>query len=96
MLLNLPFDYLLLAPWLTAYVDDRSKKTAMEELVGFLKSLGSDVIGEGVKRDEQISVFNRGDCFGYIPSSGYVGEIEHGRLRMPLEEALAQKEEEEF
>lgn len=95
-LLNLPFDYVLLAPWLTALADDRSKAPLIASLIGFLRELPSGVIPDGVLNDEQISQFSRADCAGYIPSPSYVGQVEHGMLRMRLEEAVAQKEEEEI
>lgn len=93
-LLNLPFDYVLLAPWLVSLTTDRSKQNAMEAFITFLRGLGCEVIAEGVKNDDQIKALSRSDCYGYIPSVSYKGEVEHGRIRMPLDEALLQEEEE--
>ena len=93
-LFNLPFDFVMLSPGLVPNVSDRAKLSAMEALLAFFNSLGCKVIAEGAKSDEQIKVFSRADCYGYIPSTAYSGEVEHGRLRMPLDEALLQKEEE--
>ena len=95
-ILNLPFDYVLLAPWVTALSDDRSKSQAIASLVGFLQALPAFVIADGVKSDEQISVFSRADAFGYIPSHDFAGLTKHGQTRMPFEEAKAQKEEDEL
>ena len=95
-LINLPFDYLLLSPHLTAIINSRDKGTTVASFISFLRGLPSNVIADGVYNDEQITAMSRADCFGYIPSSGYKGSVEHGRLRMPLNEALEQKEEEEF
>ena len=95
-LINLPFDYLLLSPHLTALTDSRDKGTTIASLIAFLRGLPSNIIADGVYNDEQITALSRADCFGYIPSSGYKGSVEHGRLRMPIDEAIAQKEEEEF
>lgn len=93
-LIRIPVDTVLLAPWLTALTDSRSKGTSIAALIAFLRSLGIEVIGDGVQNDAQISALGRAEAYGYIPSSGYQGLAEHGRLRMTLEEAVAQKEEE--
>ena len=95
-LINIPVDYVLLSPFVTTLADSRDKGTTITAFIAFLRGLPCDVIGEGVYNDEQIIALSRADCFGYIPSSGYEGGVKHGRLRMPLEEALAQSQEEEF
>ena len=95
-LVSLPFDYVVLAPWLTKLTDDRSKSQVVASLSGFLRELPAMVVADGVLHDEQISLLSRADCAGYIPSPAFVGQTEHGRLRMPLEEAVAQKEEVEI
>ena len=90
---NLPFDYVILASWLSAMASDRTKVTSFESLLGFFRGLEIGVIADGVANDAQIRVLSRFDCYGYIPSSGYHGDVEHGRLRMPLNEAVLQEEE---
>ncbi|MBO4468298.1 MAG: EAL domain-containing protein [Clostridia bacterium] len=95
-LVNLPFDYLVLSPFITTLIDNRDKGNVVSSFLAFLRDIPSNVIGDGVYNDDQITALSRADCFGYIPSSGYEGDVSHGRLRMPLDEALAQKEEEEF
>lgn len=95
-LINLPFDYLLLSPFITSLSDSRDKGNTVLALISFLRDLPSGIIADGVYNDDQITALSRADCFGYIPSSGYKGGVTHGRLRMPLDEAIAQKEEEEF
>lgn len=95
-LINLPFDYVLLAPWMSALVGDRSKGAALEAFIGFLRDLPCGVICEGARDDDQVSLMSRADCFGYIPARDYVGLAQHGRLRMTLDEAVAQKEEDEY
>ena len=92
-LIHLPVDHVILAPWLTALATDRSKGPVINALLAYLRSMQFDVICEGVSNDEQIPVLNRADCYGYIPSPGYSGSVEHGRLRMPIDEAVIQKEE---
>ena len=93
-LLRLPFDFVILSPWLAPYTQDRAKLPAMEAMLAMLHGFGCQVIAEGARNDDQIKVFSRADCYGYIPSVAYKGEVEHGRLRMPLDEAVLQSEEE--
>lgn len=98
-LFDIPFDYLILAPALAYKLTDRSKKSAMESLLSFMRLLGCDVICENIVNDDQISVLVRADCVGYIPSPEYQGSTDHGRLRMPLDEAVMQnggEDEEDF
>ena len=94
-LFNIPFDYIMLAPWLMPFTVDRNKHVAAESLLTYLREMGCGIIADGVKSDDQITVLARSDCYGYVPSPAYNGEVEHGRLRMPLDEAILQKEEEE-
>ena len=95
-LLQIPVDYVLLAPSLTALTDNRNKGSAIASFIAFLRSLPVQVIGEGAMNDQQITSLSRADSFGYIPSSGYVGAARHGKLRLTLQEAVAQKEEDEL
>ena len=92
-LLNIPFDYVLLAPWLTAYITDRGKGSMITEFISFLRSLRLSVIGDGVKIDDHMTALYRADCFGYIPAPDYEGGVLHGKIRMTFKEALSQKEE---
>ena len=94
--INLPFDYVLLSPFMTTLVDNRDKSNAVLAFLAFLRDIPCGIIGDGVYNDDQITALSRADCYGYIPSSGYKGEVSHGRLRMPLDEAIAQQETEEF
>ena len=93
-LFNLPFDFLLLPQWMSALTTDRNKHIAYESFCSFLRDLGCQFICDGIKNDAQISSVSRVDAYGYIPSPAYEGEVEHGRLRMPLDEAVLQEEEE--
>lgn len=93
-LFDIPFDYVILAPSLAYRIDDRGKKAAMEAFLSFLRLLGCDVIADNVENDDQISALIRADCVGYIPSPKYHGTADHGRLRMPLDEALLQSDSE--
>lgn len=94
-LFDIPFDYVVLAPALAYRIDDRGKKAAMEAFLSFIRLLGCDVIAENVTNDDQINSLIKSDCVGYIPSPDYHGAFEHGRLRMPLDEALLQSDGEE-
>ena len=96
-LFDLPFDYVLFVPSLVQYTTDRGKHEAMESFIAFVHSTGAKIVIDGVKNDQQLTVISRLDCYGYIPSPAYEGEFEHGRLRMPIDEALlVAQEEEEF
>lgn len=92
-LVELPLDMVLLAPRMSAYSDNRDKNHVFTGFIGFLRSLPVDVIGDGLYNDEQITIHSRAECIGYIPSAGYAGTVTHGSLRMTLEEAVSQKEE---
>ena len=92
-LIELPVDMVLLAPRVSALSDNRDKNHVFTGFIGFLRSLPVDVIGDGIYNDEQITIHSRADCFGYAPSAGYAGSVTHGSLRMTLEEAVSQKEE---
>lgn len=92
-LFDIPFDYVILAPALSYRITDRGKKAAMEAFLAFIRLLGCDVIADNVINDDQISAFVRADCVGYIPSPDYQGTADHGRLRMPLDEALLQSDD---
>ena len=93
-LLRIPVDMVMLDPSVTTLVDNRNKGNAAQALIGFLRTIPVDVIGEGVYSDNQITTLSRSDCFGYIPSSGFQGSVGHGPLRMTLKEAVSQNEEE--
>ena len=95
-LFGVPVDMVLLAPRLTALTDNRDKGGAVAAFLSFLRSLQMEVIGEGATTDEGIRALSRADCMGYIPSPAYGGTVRHGSLRMTLEDAVAQREEEEM
>ncbi|MBR6917758.1 MAG: EAL domain-containing protein [Clostridia bacterium] len=92
---DLPFDYVALSPWAVSFAGDRNKKEGFDSMISMIHSLGCKIIADGVTRDEQITILSRADAYGYIPSSEYSGDVEHGRLRMPFDEAVMQQEEEE-
>lgn len=93
-LIDIPVDIVLLAPKLTQMLSSRAKNRIVLSLVQFFRALPAEVIADGVTNDEQIATLSRSDCFGYIPASNYSGNVIHGRLRMTLDEATSQKEEE--
>lgn len=93
-LIDLPVDLVLLAPRLTQMLSSRVKNRVVLQFIQFLRALPTDIVADGVLNDEQIATLSRSDCFGYIPASNYSGNVTHGRLRMTLDEATSQKEEE--
>lgn len=93
-LLRIPVDYVMLDPSVTTLIDNRNKGGATVSLIGFLRSIPMEVIAEGVYNETQITALSRSDCFGYLPSSGFQGNVGHGPLRMTLTEAVSQQEEE--
>ena len=92
-LLRIPVDMVMLDPSVTTLVDNRNKGNATQSLIGFLRTIPVDVIGEGVYNENQITALSRSDCYGYIPSSGFQGKVGHGPLRRTLQEAVSQQEE---
>ena len=95
-LMRVPVDMVILAPRITALVDDRDKSGAVAALISFLRALPVEVIGEGALSDDSVRALSRADCFGYTPAAAYDGTVIHGSLRMTAEEAAAQREEEEM
>ena len=93
-LLHIPVDMVLLAPRLTGLVDNRDKGNGVLALLSFLRTIPVEVIGEGALTDDGIRALSRADCMGYIPSPAYGGTVIHGSLRMTLEDAVNQREEE--
>ncbi len=92
-LFSLPFDFLLVSPAITQLTDNRNKAESAEALLMFLKSLKCEFIADGLQNDDQIIALYRADAYGYIPDADYIGRVEHGSPRMPLDEALPQREE---
>ena len=93
-LIDLPVDLVLLDPRLTQMLSSRVKNRVVLQFIQFLRALPTDIVADGTLNDEQIASLSRSDCFGYIPASNYSGNVTHGRLRMTLDEATSQKEEE--
>ena len=93
VLLRVAVDMVLLDPSVIMLLESRNKGTAARSFLSYLRSLSIDLIADGVYSDGQITLLNRGDVFGYIPSSGFRGTVEHGPLRMTLDEAISQNEE---
>lgn len=93
-LIDIPLDYVLISPKLTSMIGSRSRNQTVLSFFQFLRTLPVDIIADGVLNDDQISTLSRADCYGYMPASNYNGSVMHGRLRMTLDEATSQKEEE--
>lgn len=95
-LLRIPFDYVLISEELTQLIGDRNRTETASTLLSFIRSLKCDFIGEGILDDNQVSVLERADGFGFITSPDYIGEAETGKSRMTLDEAVLQKDGEEI
>lgn len=93
-LFNIPVEFVLLDPMITVMTDNRSKSNSVISLLECLRALPVEIIGDGVSNDSQISALSHADCFGYIPAPNYEGSVKHGHLRMTLDEAVSQNEEE--
>lgn len=93
-LLDCPVDMVLLDESKTRLTGDRDKGHVINSLIQYIRSMNIDIIAEGVIEDDQLSVLSRAECIGYIISDDYYGYIDHGSKTMTLEEAIAQKEEE--
>lgn len=92
-LLRVPVDMVILDPAMTVLAGDRDKSNSLSMLISYLQSMQTEVIAEGVRNDDQIATLSRAGCIGYIPSPAYSGTVNHGPLRMRLDEAVIQKEE---
>lgn len=95
MMMNLPFDLVLLAPWLTRRIGDVDEGGKVLALLAYIKSLGIEVIGNGVLLDNQISILLRDEAFGFIPSPRFKSNKSFLKLRMTLKEAIEEEEGEE-
>ena len=93
MLMNLPFDYVLLAPWLTRRIGDADEGNKVLALLAYVKSLGIGAIGNGVLDNNQISILLRDEAFGFIPSTRFKGTKVYYKLRMTLKEAIEEEGE---
>lgn len=78
-LLDVPVDYVVLTPEVTALALDRNKTDVLPALVRFLRSMNVETIAAGVESDAAIKELNKMECFGILPSEDY-----HGRFSMNL------------
>lgn len=92
---EIPADLYVLDPSITSMAAGKIKGASVAALAAFLKSLSAEIVGDGVYNDSQMNALLKNDCRYYIPSSGYRGSVQHGSLRMKLEEAIAQHVEED-
>lgn len=94
MLMNLPFDYVTFAPWLSRKIGNVDEGSKVMALLAYIKTLGVEVIANGILSDDQISVLVREEAFGFIPSTRFKGTKEFTKLRMTLKDAIEEEEEE--
>lgn len=92
----IPVDMVLLDEKTTALTNDRNKPNVVPTMVQYLRSMRTEVIANGVSDDDQIRSLNRAECIGYITAKDYKGTTEPGSRRMPLAQAIAQREEEKY
>ncbi len=78
-LLDVPVDYVILTPEVTALAVDRNKEDVLPSLVRFLRSMSVQTIAAGVTNDAVIKELNKMECYGVIPA-----EDCHGRFTLPL------------
>ena len=95
MLLNLPFDYVILAPWLTKNLTNKDHFKQVEALLAFTRELGAQCIGQGVDTNDQVSRLSRQEAFGFIPTGNYKGPKMFYKLRMTEKEAIEEEEGED-
>lgn len=92
-LMDVPVDMVFLDESKTKLTGDRDKGAVISALLQYIRSMDIEIIAEGVIEDDQLPLLHRAECFGYIVSDDYYGYTEYGSKTMTLEEAIAQKEE---
>lgn len=78
-LLDVPVDYVVLTPEVTALALDRNKEDVLPSLVRFLRSMNVQTIAAGVQNDAEIKELNKMECYGILPREDY-----KGRFALPL------------
>ncbi len=89
-LINIPVDYVLVDSSQTVLADSKEKGNVVKAFLGYLNSMGAELIADGVMNDEQVSALNEAECLGYIPSPSYKGTVSVLSLRMSLDDIVNQ------
>lgn len=74
---------------LTRLVTDREKSGAVAPILNVAKSLGGNIVADGVICDEELREFRTRDCFGFIPAESYNGRIETKSGLMTFDELIS-------
>ncbi len=95
-LVQIPVDFVLITPEVTALAGSRNKPEVFPTLVSYLRSMRTAVYADGVQKDSQITTLLRSDCAGYAVSADYKGKkaLPFGR-NMSFKTAAAQKDTED-
>lgn len=74
-LFDINTDMVFLNPEMTARLTDRANSGAAMNLIVFVRSMGVEVISEGVKDDDTIRQLQKAEALGIIPEKSYEGEF---------------------
>ena len=74
---------------LTRLVTDREKGGAVAPILNVAKSLGGNIVADGVIGDEELREFRTRDCLGFIPAESYNGRIETKSGLMTFDELIS-------
>lgn len=74
-LMDVPVDYVVLSPALTALATDRNRAGVLAAVIGLLKTMDVSVVAEGVSGDDEIRELTTVECFGFVPTTAYRGEF---------------------
>lgn len=89
-LLSVCPDYVFLDEKAAGLAVDREKRAALAPLVNFARSLGAEIIAQGVVSDDELREFRSRDCFGFIPDGRYRGVLDVGGLSATVAETIAE------
>ena len=74
---------------LTRLVTDREKSGAVAPILNVAKSLGGNIVADGVIGDDELREFRTRDCLGFIPAETYSGRIETKASLMTFDELIS-------
>lgn len=88
-------DYLFCDKSLAGLSTDYEKSGAIAPMINLAKSLGANVIAQGIESDVELREFRSRDAFGFIPDSSYKGSLEVSAKTFMTYELLARGEEDD-
>lgn len=74
-LLSVCPDILFTSPRVAALASDRGRAAALAPLLNFAKSLGAELIADGVGNDDVLREFRSRDAIGFAIAKGYEGKM---------------------